>query len=412
VQFVQQAAGQATTAPGGHRSALEAVTISGESVVLTFLDGATITVASTWLREVCRCRDCRFEETGRRRVEALSSPRDLVPSGVAVGLGGHTVIVDWSDGHRGEVAVEDVYLGLSATVSRAARSPGCHVPERATPWGVELAGQIPFARYGEVVEDEGVELEWLRAIDEVGFAVMQGVPRTREAMIRLAESVGPVRASNYGLDWEIEAVVEPDNAVVSTAGLTPHTDLPYRQLPPGLQFLLCDVQDAPGGASTLVDGFRIAEELRTTEPHHWHVLTEVALPYRFADNTLDLEWLAPVIGLRADGCYGVFRHAPGLLGPLDPTPSVFRPLHAALQRFTELTNDPAFQVAHRLEPGELLAFDNHRLLHGRRPFDLAAGGRRHLLGNYLDRDDLASRIRVLDRLTSGRRRPATGERRS
>ena len=47
-------------------------------------------------------------------------------------------------------------------------------------------------------------------------------------------------------------------------------------------------------------------------------------------------------------------------------------------------------------PGDLVGFDNRRILHGRDAFDPAAG-RRRLRGCYLDHDDLFSRLRVLRR---------------
>ena len=43
-----------------------------------------------------------------------------------------------------------------------------------------------------------------------------------------------------------------------------------------------------------------------------------------------------------------------------------------------------------------IVFDNRRVLHARNAFDLKAG-RRHLQGCYIDRDELLSRIRVLER---------------
>lgn len=53
-------------------------------------------------------------------------------------------------------------------------------------------------------------------------------------------------------------------------------------------------------------------------------------------------------------------------------------------------------VSFALGEGEMIAFDNRRVLHGRDAFDPATG-RRHLRGCYVDRGDLDSRIRVLSR---------------
>lgn len=58
--------------------------------------------------------------------------------------------------------------------------------------------------------------------------------------------------------------------------------------------------------------------------------------------------------------------------------------------------DPRCHSDLRLEAGDLIAYDNNRALHGRAAFD-ARTGERHLQGCYLNAEDLASRLRLLDR---------------
>ena len=50
-------------------------------------------------------------------------------------------------------------------------------------------------------------------------------------------------------------------------------------------------------------------------------------------------------------------------------------------------------IEFRLEAGQLMVFDNQRILHGRSEYD---HGRRHLQGCYADKDAVRSRIRVLE----------------
>jgi gamma-butyrobetaine dioxygenase len=358
-------------------------------VELTFLDGSTTSVALPWLREVCSCGACRYLETGRRRLEALSTPPAVSATSIVVATDRAAVVVDWHDGHRSEVSAQTIMTG-----------PARVAPSPITLWDGELMNRLPVVAHDDVVAEREAQLTWLSLVQELGFAIVSGVPATRAALSRVAGMVGPIRPSNYEPIWAIEAVADPENEVVSGSALSPHTDLPYRQIPPGLQFLLSVVADLPGGASTLVDGFRIADRIRAESTDHWRALTETPVRYRFVDGSSDFEFETPTVEVRPDGSYGIIRHAPGLLAPLDPDPTRFEPLYAALRRFTELTNDPAFQVVHRLEPGEMLTFDNHRLLHGRQAVDLGSGGRRHLLGAYVDRDELSSRLRVLQASTA------------
>ena len=49
----------------------------------------------------------------------------------------------------------------------------------------------------------------------------------------------------------------------------------------------------------------------------------------------------------------------------------------------------------RLQPGEVLVFNNRRMLHGRRAFSLCGGGVRRLLGAYVNADEWRSRLAVL-----------------
>lgn len=54
-----------------------------------------------------------------------------------------------------------------------------------------------------------------------------------------------------------------------------------------------------------------------------------------------------------------------------------------------------------LHTGDLVTFDNWRLLHGRKHY--SSGGRtlRHLEGAYLDWDEVMSRLRILRRAVHG-----------
>ena len=66
------------------------------------------------------------------------------------------------------------------------------------------------------------------------------------------------------------------------------------------------------------------------------------------------------------------------------------------RRFIAMTREARFRLVKRLNPGELWFFDNRRTLHARNAFDPTSGAR-HFQGCYIDRDELLSRILVLQR---------------
>jgi gamma-butyrobetaine dioxygenase len=58
-----------------------------------------------------------------------------------------------------------------------------------------------------------------------------------------------------------------------------------------------------------------------------------------------------------------------------------------------MANAPEYQMRYQLAAGDIVIFDNRRILHGREAF-LPQSGDRQLRGLYLDRDDMHSTIRM------------------
>ena len=90
------------------------------------------------------------------------------------------------------------------------------------------------------------------------------------------------------------------------------------------------------------------------------------------------------------------RIAGFLRGPMAAPAERMGPAYQALRRIFALSRDPRFQVRYGYRPGDLVLFDNRRLMHGRAAFDPSAGAR-WLQGIYLERDELHSRLRILRR---------------
>ena len=200
-------------------------------------------------------------------------------------------------------------------------------------WGAEMAAAPPEFEHAAVVADDGELLRFLDAVWTTGLAFVRGVPTNEDALRSLAERVGHVRETNFGRDFHVEAMVEPNNVAYTSVELRPHTDLPNRECPPGIQFLHCWVSDAPGGDSILVDGFWVADRIRDEDPEAFRLLCEVPIPYRFHDDSHDLRFAAPVISRRDDGTYREIRFHNALMDPLELPLGLIEPTYAALRRF-------------------------------------------------------------------------------
>ena len=207
--------------------------------------------------------------------------------------------------------------------------------------------------------------------------------------------IGPIQATNYGDTWSIDAVVDPVSEVESDRALAVHTDLPYRGAPPGAQLLLACRSDVAGGASTLVDGHEAAARLAASDPAAFDLLTHVPVEHPYVREEVEIVGRAPLIELDADGALGTIRRAPDLMGSPSVGPEQADEFYAALRAWWRLLDDPGRTHIVRLAPGDLLLFDNHRMLHGRTAFQLGASGRRVLRGCYLDHTDVSRRRTTL-----------------
>jgi alpha-ketoglutarate-dependent taurine dioxygenase len=87
--------------------------------------------------------------------------------------------------------------------------------------------------------------------------------------------------------------------------------------------------------------------------------------------------------------------APAFEGPLDVDDErVIDDYYKAYCTFARLLDRSPTRVEQRLEPGDLVCFNNRRMLHARHAFQ-SNGGSRHLQGCYVNIDEFKSRLRVL-----------------
>ena len=110
----------------------------------------------------------------------------------------------------------------------------------------------------------------------------------------------------------------------------------------------------------------------------------------------DLRWDAPVITCDEYGRLRQVRFNNALMAPFEAPAGDVGRIYDALREFDALARSPEAAVSVRLQAGDVLVFDNRRVLHGRSAFD-PGGGARHLFGLYVDADEWRSKLRKLTR---------------
>jgi gamma-butyrobetaine dioxygenase len=165
---------------------------------------------------------------------------------------------------------------------------------------------------------------------------------------------------------------------------------------PGIQLLHCLVNQTRGGLSTLVDGFAVAQALRDEEPEAFDILSRTPVRFRYTDADAELTASAPPIELDVTGALKAIHFSPRLdFVPLF-APEQLDAYYRARRLFDHRLRATQFEIRFLLQAGDLVMFDNCRLLHGRTGFD-PREGLRHLQGCYIDSDGPRSLYRVLRR---------------
>ena len=360
-----------------------------DQVRVTWADGRVSPFHHQWLRDNCPCTQCVYSVTREQVLEIVDVDENL--SAISVRIDQGFLSVEWHGGHRSRYDPGWLRAHAYDDESRAERRAA---KPKSRLW--DNTFELPIFDYAAVMQDPAALLQWLLALRDAGLTQMRGVPTEPGSLARVAQRISFIRESNFGVLFNVQSKADADSNAYTAFNLPLHSDLPTRELQPGLQFLHCLVNDADGGESIFVDGFAIANALREEDPEAFRALCEIPVEFRNKDRHSDYRRLAPIIALDALGDVAEIRMANFLRGPFETSVAQMPLLYQAYRRFIAMTREARFRLVKRLNPGELWCFDNRRTLHARNAFDPTSGAR-HFQGCYIDRDELLSRIFVLQR---------------
>eukprot|EP00939_MAST-03C_sp_MAST-3C-sp1_P000059 g59.t1 len=258
---------------------------------------------------------------------------------------------------------------------------------------------------------------WLDSMTVNGFSVVTGAPLQSGSATALASRISFVRRTFWGNDWKVKAARDfiPQNLSLTSNELLPHTDFSWAEVPPGLQLLHClqnrrrDGSSLLGGTneglSTLCDGFAVAKHLRKTDPQSFLLLTKMKVPFEFQGDGPSLPSALPtffrhrgaIIETSIDLCRSEdseeivgIRFNEANRGALDCPSYLMENMFHAIQTFHDLCTSDVFSLKFQLQEGQILVFNNRRLLHGRDAYD-ASSVERELEGCYIDAEEVYSR---------------------
>lgn len=367
------------------------VQLGNESLLITWDNGHESEYHYLWLRDNCHCSECIATLTREQVFEICDVPETIKPQEAYLS-DDNRLVIKWD--HADHISqYHPGWLFSHCYSDSALKAKQWH----AKVWDKETIHQeLPTNTCVNIMQSDQHLLTWLKDLRDYGIALIKSVEREPNTLIKVANRISFIRETNFGTIFNVQAKADANSTAYTDLRLPLHTDLPTRELQPGLQFLHCLVNDAAGGESILVDGFKIAEHMREHYPEEFESLSSIPMAFYNKDKHSDYRFRGTAIVLDEKKQVIEVRLANFLRGPIDVPGHQTIALYKAYSCFIRLTREERFQFFHRLNSGDLIVFDNRRVLHARNAFDLKTGSR-HLQGCYVDRDELLSRIRVLER---------------
>lgn len=355
-----------------------------QGLTVRWPDGSRSYFHHVWLRNCCYCPECGSVETGTRFLQPGDVPGNTIATRVALSGDGR-ISITWQDGH---VSAYDLEWLRSFDYSRPVLDAKRHRPRT---WDGGISSCPPVFDFQACRADPASLLDYMRQVRDFGFSLMRNGPVGEGAIETVAGLVGSLADSAYGQVFDLK----PDfaHSIGNTFhSVPPHTDEAFLYSPPGIMVLYCVAQAEEGGETVLVDGFHLADQLKSRDREAFDVLK--TQPQTFMrvvpqDGVYQYARARVLTVDEYDNVVGIRFHT-RTMAPLDVEPDRVADVHRANSLLCELMMDPRNQARFRLNPGEAVVFDNHRVMHARTAFSDA---RRHFQICNVSRERFHQKLR-------------------
>ena len=340
-----------------------------------------------WLRDNC---PSSFDlETRERSFDVFSLNQAPIPATAEI-IADELHIV-WQEGeHKTIYALEF----LEKYITGSPREDVAQLPR--IPWFSDHYDKIARFNQAELLADPQKVIQWAKSLLVDGVAIVNNMPASKQGLLETASLLGYVRPTFFDQTFEVHVHSDPTNLAFTEKALELHTDLPAEELAPGIQYLHCLENSATGGDSLFLDGAAVAEDFRLSNAEDFTLLSQVEIPFNCEHDNFDMRARQKVIELDQHGNVSGLTISGHLRDVFDHPQSELDAYYPALWRFGQLLNDDKYLMRFRLNAGECIVFDNHRIVHGRDSF-IANSGDRHLRGCYTDTGELRSTYRALSK---------------
>jgi gamma-butyrobetaine dioxygenase len=366
---------------------IQSIAIKPSSVVIVWSNGERYEYPYIWLRD--NDPDELHPDTKERTFDLTSVDIDLSPHMQSCTK--RELVFRWQD--KEEDSVYPAEWLIEHQLGKRRQDPA---ETKRISWTAGQMSEPKRFSASACQSSETTLLKALKTMRETGIVLIEGLDDDLLAGERFGDLIGFKRETNFGVTFDVESKPSPNNLAYTSGDLPLHTDLPNQDLVPGFQFLHCYRNDVKGGGSIFSDGLSACESLKEDQPELYQTLVDISVPWRFHDEESDLRQRRPVINLDTDGNFHSLTLNPHIADIPDLEADEMIRFYRAYQAIMRKTREAKQSIEYVLKKGEMVIFDNLRILHGRSAFD-PDSGERHLRGFYIEHNEVKSKIRMLSK---------------
>ena len=357
------------------------VKILSDKLKISFSNNIEDSFLNIWLRDHAKDEDSWDERSNQRKIFTAKLDPKLHIKKAEVKDNGNSLDILWSDTKK-KINYTSKFFLDNLNQSKTSK-------QSLKIWESKDLDQNIYIDYNDAISENGFKF-FLKKLYEYGFVVVQNCRTEMSSVEKIAKKIGYVRESIFGGLWSFESNQDKADSAYTQEELRPHTDSTYSNDAPGLQLLLCCHYKATGGESIMVDGFKIAEKIKNEKKDIYDILTNFEVTGQYIGDGVYLKAKRPIFRLNSNRelvqvSFNNYDRAPFRMS--DNKTIKF---YEAIREFDLIANHKEYQWRRVLKTGELLIFNNWRILHGRGSFS----GDRKMSGCYINKEDFDSSCRI------------------
>jgi len=325
-----------------------------------------------WLRDHCQCPSC-YTVTAQRECDVFIDWDNFEWQKVIVDTNSSGFVIQWHDKHISNFSYN--WLGEILNIKNVLP------PDEQKSW----TNNLPILDYDHVLETETGLNDLLQHLTQEGICKVIGAKPSQDYPKQLMERISYLRNTILGNIVEIEPSTNGD---YDESHL--HTEGVFNYDSPGIKLVQYLGQNNLPCEMIFVDGCAVIDKMKNEQPQILDLLQNSIVSYRYLSQDIDLIASEPIINLENNRLKRI-RYNPKLqLSLTEKELSQKQELQIALEQFQNLLNEESQQKTISLKQGEIIIWDNWRILHG----GSLMNGNHHFAACLSNREDFDSCVRV------------------